>query len=410
MTSRRYVRRVSPVERYGIVLNEVYHYRVDGVVEGVGHVDPDILQAAVGRAAEANPAIRVRFRGMLGFSRWVDSGIAPRVRVLEPSGWNGTSDIGAQFLLEKLDPLHGGPVADVLVVPCIDGKTRLVFRTLHAAIDGRGLMHWMAEVFRALRGEPLLGSHSRLIDLDVQKDYAGRVPAEPPAPPATCIPVVPPSANGQDRIHYIWRRVVIDRNVSQLLPKTAVFLAAWARRHAAGEVGFTIPIDYRGLRTQEMGLGNLTGYVRLSVPEGATPRAVIQQLNSKVRAFADCRERPGIRKLFWKPIPVMVRALRPAVPKLLYTLNPALPTGGIVSMGNLTLEAGSYPGFAATMIFGIPGTVGKLNVVFLNFRGFASVVFSAPAPFNADGQIDELAQAYRAHFSAAAAAALEPAT
>jgi hypothetical protein len=62
------------------------------------------------------------------------------------------------------------------------------------------------------------------------------------------------------------------------------------------------------------------------------------------------------------------------------------------------------------MIFGIPGTVGKLNVVFLNFPGFASVVFSAPAPFNADGQIDELSQAYRAHFSATAMAALEPAT
>jgi hypothetical protein len=67
-------------------------------------------------------------------------------------------------------------------------------------------------------------------------------------------------------------------------------------------------------------------------------------------------------------------------------------------MGNLTLEAGSYAGFRAEMIFGIPGTVGKLNVVFLNFPGFASVVFSAPAPFNADGQIDELAEAYRGHF------------
>jgi hypothetical protein len=408
MMSRRYVRRASPIERYGLVLNEVYHYRVDGVIEGIGHVDPAELQEAVNRAAEANPAIRVRFRGMLGFSRWVDSGIAPRVRILDRADWDGTSEIGADFMLEKLDARHGGPVADVLIVPCTDGKIRLVFRTVHAAIDGRGLMHWMAEVFRALRGEPLLGSQSRLMDLDVQEEYADRAPPPGP-PPLACLPVAPPSAEGQDRIHYIWRRVTIDRNVSQLLPKTAVFLAERARRHGSGDVGFTIPIDYRGLRTQEMGLGNLTGYVRLYVPEGATPRAVIQQLNTKIRAFEDCRERPGIRKLLWKPIPVLVRALLPAIPKLLYTLNPAMPTGGIVSMGNLTLAAGSYPGFQATMIFGMPGTVGKLNVVFLNFPGSASVVFCAPAPYNADGQIDALAAAYRAHFATPAAAALEPA-
>jgi len=407
MKPHRYIRRVSPIERYGLVLNEVYHYRVDGVIEGIGLVDIPQLQEAVNRAAAANTAIRVRLRGMLGFSRWIDSGIAPRVRLLPLSLWDGTSEIGAPFLLEKLDPLHGGPVADVLVVPCTDGKTRLVFRTLHAAIDGRGLMHWMAEVFRALRHEPLQGSWSRLIDLDVQEKYASRLPDEQAAAPVSCLPVVPPSAQGQHTIRYIWRRIELNRNVSQLLPKTAVFLAAWARRHAVGEVGFTIPIDFRGLRTQEMGLGNLTGYVRLLVPEDATPRSIIQQLNARIRAFADCRERPGIRRLYWKPIPLMIRKLRPAIGKLLYTLNPALPTGGIVSMGNLKLSDGSYPGFNATMIFGIPGTVGKLNVVFLNFPDSASVVFSAPAPFNAEGQIDAMAEAYRRQFSAGASANLD---
>jgi hypothetical protein len=407
MTSRRYVRRVSPVERYGLVLNEVYHYRVDGVVEGFGAVDIARLQAGVDRAAAANTAIRVRYRGMLGFSRWVDSGIAPRVRLMPMAAWDGTSEAGAPFLEEKLDPLHGGPVADVLVVPCTDGKTRMVFRTLHAAIDGRGLMHWMAEVFRAMRGEALLGSSSRLIDLDVQAQYAGRIGNDPQAAPVSCIPVVPPSSSGHDNLRYVWRRVVLDRGVSQLLPKTAVFLAAWARRHAAGEVGFTIPIDFRGLRTEEMGLGNLTGYVRLAVPEEASPRAIIQQLNAKIRAFVDCRERPGIRKLYWKPIPLMIRKLRPHISKLLYTPNPALPTGGIVSMGHLKLSDGSYPGFDTTMIFGIPGTVGKLNVVFLNFPGCVSVVFSVPAPFNAEGQIDEMAEAYRRHFSAGASQHLE---
>ncbi|MFX6044756.1 hypothetical protein ABTE88_19970, partial [Acinetobacter baumannii] len=75
--------------------------------EGVGTVDPGRLQQAVDRAAAANPAIRVRLRGLLAFSRWVDSGQAPRVRLLPEADWDGTSERGADFLLERLDALRG---------------------------------------------------------------------------------------------------------------------------------------------------------------------------------------------------------------------------------------------------------------------------------------------------------------
>jgi hypothetical protein len=404
MKTHRYVRRVSALERYSLVLNEVYRYHVDGIVEGVGEIDPAQLQAAVDRAAAANPAIRVRFRGFLGFSRWVDSGIAPRVRPLPRADWDGNSERGAPFLQERLDALRGGPVADILLVPCSDGLTRLVFRTLHAAIDGRGFLHWVQDVFRALRGEAPLGSDSRLIDLDVQAQYREQLPEEPKAAPVTCISVLEPASGGREKLQYIWRRIVIGNSVSQLLPKTAVFLAAWARRAAPGEVGFTVPVDYRGLRTKEMGIGNLTGYLRLSVAEGATPRNVMQQLTQRIRAFADCREFPGIRVLLWIPIWYMARQLRPKVDSVLYTLTPALPSGGIVSMGNISVEAYSCPGFEGRMIYGIPGAVGKINVVFLNYPGFVTVTFSTPAGYNHRGQLDELVTAFQQHFSVAGTA------
>jgi hypothetical protein len=397
---RRYVRRVSPVERYWLVFNEIYHFHVDGIVEGAGQVDPAQLQAAVDRAAAANPAIRVRFRGFLGFARWVDSGIAPRVRLMPQADWDGSSERGAPFLLERLDALGGGPIADVLLVPCNDGKTRIVFRTLHAAIDGRGFMHWLAEVFRALRGEPLLGSSSNLIDLDVQEQYRGQVPERPKSAPVSAIPVLQP-AEKRDGMHFIWRRAIIDNNVSQLLPKTAVFLADWARRQSQGEVVFTVPVDYRGLRTQEMGLGNLTGFLNLNIAEDATPRKVMQQLLQRIRAFGDVWQAPGIRLLYWIPIWFMARRLRPKVDAVLHNVSPALPSGGIVSMGNLTPEEHSFPGFRCHMSYGIPGAVGKLNVVFLNYPGFVVINFATPAAYNHRGQLDELVAAYQQHFSAA---------
>lgn len=398
---RRYSRRISPMERLAFVVNEFYHYHVDAVLEGTGKVDPAALQAAVDRAAEANPAIRVRLKGWLGFARWVDSGIAPRVRLMPEADWDGNSEAGAPFLKERLDGLRGGPIADVLVVPCKDGRTRLVFRTQHAAIDGRGFMHWGFEVFRAMRGEPLVGSSSLITDLDIQAKYADKIPDEPPSPPVSSIAVVAPGPADGAPLHYLWRRVILDRNIGQLLPKTAAFLAEYARRREPGEITFTIPVDYRGLRTDEFNIGNLTGYLRLTVPQGATARTLMQQIHERIQAFTDCRPVPGKNALHWLPISYLKRRMEPNMEGLLYHLNPIFGTGGLVSMGTLTMEPFVFPGFTPQIVHGIPGAVGKLNVVFLNGNDTSTVCFTAPARYNDNGQFDDLVRAYQRHFSKA---------
>lgn len=401
--SKVYSRRVSGLERYSLVLHGAYRYHVDGIVEGVGSVDAKKLQAAVDIAAASNHAIRVRLRGILGWCKWVDSGRAPVVRVMSLSDWDGSSEQGAPFLNERLNPQRA--VADVLLVPCRDGRTRIVFRTLHAAIDGRGCIHWMQDVCRVMREEAPLGSDSALSDFDVQEQFADKIPEEPVTPPAHCIPVLqvaPPEQRGD--LKYVWRRVLINRDVPQLLTKAAAFLAEWARKREEGEVGFTIPVDYRGFRIQEMGIGNLTGYLRLTVPAGANSRSLMVQLGQRIKAYADCRQFPGIRTLLWIPVWYMLRQLRPQIGTALYTVTPALPSGGVVSMGSLKPADFDFPGFAAERTYGIPGAVGKLNFIFVNHPDHVSAIFSSPAAYNHQGQLDELVNAFQQHFSAGSSA------
>ena len=404
MSASRYVRRMSPMERFSLVIHQAYRYHVDGVLEGCGNVDPARLQAAVDRAASFNTGMRVRLHGALGFTRWIDSERAPQVRALPLSDWDGTSECGADFLNEPLDPVGGGPVADVLLVPCRDGLSRLVFRTVHAAIDGRGCMHWMHEVSRALRGEPLAGSNSRLRDVDIHRQHRRRLGASPPMLSTPCLPVLRPSQGGRDPLRYIWRRVNLNRPISHLLPKAAQFLAQWARRERSGEVAFTVPVDYRGLRTQEMGVGNLTGYLRLDVPEQATPRSLMRQLNERIRDYADCRTFPGAAVLPWMPLSRLRRRIRPADEAWLYGETVGAPSGGLVSMGSVKLRYFDFNGFRATGIYGLPGAVGKLNVLFGNTELGSPVLFTVPAAYNHEGQLDELVAAFRAHFATAEAA------
>lgn len=410
MKSRRYVRYVSPYERLWLVLHEIHHCQFGCVLVGSGAFDVAAFRAAADRAAAANPAIRVRYRGFLGFSRWVDSGIPPEVKLLPPSDWDGKSERGAEFLNQRLDPLGGGPIAQILIVPCLDGKTRFVFQVLHAATDGRGLDQWVEDVFRAMRGDPLKGSSTRLRDVEVKAKHRASVVDPVGIKPTDCIPVIPPDADGRDEIAYVWRATTINRPVSQFLPKVAIFLSEWARRFAKGEVVFVIPIDYRGLRTEVHGIGNLTGSINLPVLEGDTPRTVMQRLNQEIRQFADCRSPARIWVLNWIPTRFLSRKLKPLAAHILYGGNTRIPAGTIVSMGKREPQSASFPGFSVEKAFPLTVPGNKFTIIFLQTDNGIEVIFSVPSAYNTSGQLDQLVDAFSQHFSTANIAAQQPET
>ncbi len=410
MKSKRYCRPLSPLERYSLVINTVSPYRVDGIIEGDGELDINRLRQAVAHAAEANPAIRVRLRGWLGYCRWVDSGQPPRVYEVLDSLWDGQSEQYMPGYEHRLDAAAGGACSDIFLVHGRDGKLRLLFRGVHAALDGRGMTFWITEVFRALRGEPLLGSGSLLTDQDIQEKFATEVALAPAGPPAKpCIAVVPAAPEARET-RFIWRRVILSGHRRLMLGKLACFLAAYARIQSEGDVAFTCPIDYRGLRTQAMSLGNLTGFIRLSIDPDDKPTDVMRQLKHRVENFADCRQIPGIRRIQWIPLAYMARQLRRSLDTILFTPNVHMPTGGVVSMGVLQREDFSCEGFSAHAIYAIPGAVGKLNVVFTEHGSETIITIAAPAAYNHQGQLDVMIHALAQHFKSQLTPVIKDAT
>jgi len=395
----RYTRRVSPLERLSLAVHEAHDYQVVLVVEGAGTIELGALERAVARAAAANPGIRVRLKGALTSLRWVDSGIAPVVRVIDGRGWDGTSERGAEFLREGLDPLRGGPIADVSVIHDPGPRSRLIFRGHHAAVDGRGLIHWVRDTFRALRGERLLGSGASVTDHDIREEYRARVvdPATPP--PIDAIPIIPPGDQLTDDLGHRWRRVVIPRHSPRMLVETALFLAQWARRREPGKVVFRVPVDYRGLRTSVESVGNLIGYLQLVVDEGDTHRSLTRQLTQRLRDHEDCRPLPDLDALRWRPVRLNARRVRRRLAAGLH--SPRAPSGGLVSMGHFDLTEADIPemGFRAELAYGLPPPIGKMNVIIADYADHCVVVISVPASFDRAGELDELVEAYRTHFS-----------
>ncbi len=398
---KRYTRKMSATERFSLAINELYRYNIVALIEGTGTLTRQQLQDAVDKAAECNPGARVRLKSFLGFSKWVDSGISPVVYEIQAPDFDCNSERGAEFMEGSFDTLAGGPVCDMYLIPGERTEPkRIVMRVLHAAMDARGLQHFVKDFFRILRGETPIGSHSSLTDNEVKLKFQDKIQGAPLE--MECIPIIKPSAARDEKLFYVWRRIIVNRNISNMLPKMAIFLAQYARQHSdtPSDIGFTIPVDLRDLREKVDTTANMTGFLRIKVDPDATAKTVMQQINQGIKNYQDCVIPPIFKWVPWIPISMLLKDMRIHANTLLYAKNKVLPSGGIVSMGMFKPEDFSCPQFQATSCIGIPGSVGKMNVVIMNHADHTEVVFSTPAAYNKEGQLDRLAEDFRQKMSA----------
>jgi hypothetical protein len=157
-------------------------------------------------------------RGALGFARWVASGPVPPVRVL--TGW--TDDVPPPDLEQWLPPATG-PTCEVVLCP---GKPdRLVFRCFHGVMDARGLLHFAEDVFRSLRGEPLVGSDCTLNDTEMVRSLSSQTRPMLKGERLAVTTTTTGPAKASAMIH---QRLTIEKPANSLVARIAATLA----RHA----------------------------------------------------------------------------------------------------------------------------------------------------------------------------------
>jgi amino acid adenylation domain-containing protein len=228
-------------------------------VEGDGAIDPAALSEAVATASQACPGSRVMRRGQ----KWVDSGRAPEIRVAE----------AADFDRERLDsPLLRAPMASQGRSSCevilVRGTpTTVIFRAHPSVMDGRGVMLWQRQAFRALRGEAVEPADSRLTHDDVMAEVAASLGIElPPRTESQESTLEWRSVMGQvpsGPRRSLWRRRTIDGVHLGVAAKIARLVTAYGNEGGEGLVG--MPVDLRqflpGLRTT----AGVTAHVKIHV-------------------------------------------------------------------------------------------------------------------------------------------------
>lgn len=378
-----YTRKLSFNERFYLANNIITPPFCNQIIyEGTGVFDHEKWTRAVAIASQANPGSRVVLKGALSFSKWVDSGESPRVRSVDGSTWDGTSGDGAQFLQDQLDPVKGPSCEVVLVRGSI---LRVVFRSHHAVMDGRGTIWWAEEIFRVLRGEEPLGSDSTLTDFELAMSLnsEGRFP-----PPQEFI--APTGKADLKESGIIWRRIKLEGKFRNFLPQVAILVAREARRHNSGKVRLAIPVDLRQRMPGIKSTANLANTIYIEVPEDASVESVSGEIKWQLDNLYDCRmyhkEKAMNHVPVWLITHEMKKIIRQRHREGLYHNS-----GVISNLGRINFDKFHGAGFNATSWFAIPPGQ-EIVPFFIGLAGspeFANFMVSMPGVLASNGRLDE---------------------
>ncbi|MER6125467.1 non-ribosomal peptide synthetase [Streptomyces sp. NPDC001795] len=362
----RFRRPVSPNEWLYLAFErrEGAPFVIQLVVEGRGTIEPGTLRRAVAEASRACPGARLALAGRT----WVDSGRAPAVREV--------TDLG-QGLLAPLEPRTGRSCE---VVVAAGEPTTLVFRAHHAVMDGRGLLCWALDVFRALRGEELVGAASPLYDLALLDELTGtgaarrrrRQQANWPSPLGGMRRTGAPSP-ASPRAGAHWARRTLDGVHHDLVAKIAA--AVTDASGAAARV--MVPVDLRRHRPGLRASGNLTLPVFLEGGPGQGWSEWREKLLGALLAdeeLAAGEERHALR------LPRgALHLLGSAAGAALSALGRFPCTALVSHLGRIEPEAVHAPGFEADTVYSLPVQVPLVPVSFttLEFGRHTQLVVSA---------------------------------
>ena len=351
-TASSYSRRIGPDEwtYVGMGVPNVCQH----VFEGAGDLTAAVLEEAVRRAADACPGTRLHRKRR----RWIDSGIAPAVRVVELAPGQDMYDHPA--LHTTLN--NGGPTFEVLLVPdhaaepAASGteetapKLRLVFRGFHGVTDARGMLVWAAEVFRMLRGEQPLGAPNAWNTADFLNHL---MPDGLPAiekglgKPVWASTLPPPTKRG-----VVWRRRTL---VGQHAAVTAKVIAAVAAATPDVDRGrFFVPVD---LRRHEPDVRS-TGWLSLAVHLDIAPGTGWEQIHQELLTSLTERREFGLRTAPWllrMPLPV-IRIFADGMEQDARRKKLYMGTAFVTSLGYTDLADYSADSFRASTVYILGGS------------------------------------------------------
>ncbi|GGO91744.1 non-ribosomal peptide synthetase [Wenjunlia tyrosinilytica] len=349
-------------------------FAIQIAIEGTGTIPTEELRKAVDRSAAACPGARLVRLGRM----WMDSGRAPAVRTVRSFATQSS---------QVLDT-RGGPSCEVVLRK--GERPALLFRAHHAVMDGRGVLDWVLDTFRALRGEEPLGAPSPLYDLALLQELAG---TGRPARRSRLTPRFRSPFTGTGSVRGGgWLERMVDGSHSAVIAKAAAALT-----DATGDrARVMVPVDLRRHRRGLRSTANLSLPVLLDGRPGDPweewHRRLLHALENHCE-LALGEERAALR-LPLGPLSTALGLAQVAT----RALGRYPCTALITHLGRIEEKELQAPGFEATEVYSLPQQVPfvPLALVAAEFRGVTRLTMPDPGTVRdtqrAQGLLDAVAE------------------
>ncbi len=350
--------------------------------EADGALQPDDWQRAIDQITRVNPGLRLRWNGSLGFSRWTSDGLAPRLRIIDHCDWDLSSSEGAEFITETPLSLREGPTVEFIIANQGNGRALVVLRTLHAIIDGMGGFHILYELFRAMRGEALLGSNASFSDVDLMR--AIDAPRSPAMHKPTCWLTGDPQG---DTLGDDWWRIRLGPARKQLLAHLAVSMAEYAHQRSDLPAMVAIPVDLRRHAPGLISTTNFSSMVLVRLEKGDGIAVFKERLQALLDAKREAAFAPILNLTRWLPLRWFDQLLGRTEKN--YLTRKPLETVLISNLGRLDVTAISCQGFAADDMVVLPQP-GTPFMVLCTIDGEVEIILGLPRILSSNGRVEEL--------------------
>lgn len=328
------------------------------VLEGEGRFDIPQWEDALARVVAMNPGTRLRVHGRRLQARWRSDGNGPRLRHIPDCRWDGFSPQGSDFITGTALDLENGPSLELLLCESASANpdsrpdekktARVIVRVLHAVMDGLGIMHFLEEMFRALRGETLLGCNAGFSDTDLMKRVAGQRKGGRKLPPA-------PLTGGAygDEQGDSWQRLSLSGPQSALLARTALAMAEFARNHdGLRPVRMAFPVNLRRHCPGLLSTMNFSSMLHVDLEAGDDVDDVREEITRLLAMSAETSYPAWLDYLRCLPLSWLDRLVSRTPAN--FRQRRILETAVISNIGHYRSEKFSGAGFRSQRIFGIP--------------------------------------------------------
>ncbi|MDO9454024.1 MAG: hypothetical protein Q7J29_14325 [Stagnimonas sp.] len=315
--------------------------------EGDGQLPAEQWQRALDAVTLINPGTRLRLVGSGRKARWESDGLPPRLRVVENCAWDGRGTGGSEVLYEVPFPLDTGPTVELVVIHRPGNRSLLVLRNHHAVMDGMGCMHFMQELFRALRGEPLLGTNAAFSEVDLMRSVGAKKSTSKHVKTVSMTGLPQGDERGDE-----WRRISLGKPKKNQLARVADAVAEFARQHTGLQLSIGVPVDLRRHAPGLNSTANFTNMILVTLNPGEGGEV----FRTRLKEMLDHKMEtvyPGILDLFkWFSLARLDLMLSRKEGN--YRTKKALETAVISNLGRHEAAPLSCEGFIMQHFFVIP--------------------------------------------------------